>query len=235
MTHKYFIKKIALQPEDFEAIKTTVSNIEKKTTGEIAIALISESDNYLLHELLFAFLVGVISFVTMVTQTHIIASFLDTILWHFNLWHISAFFGLATLAIMIGVFYLANIPFIDRLIIPSSAMKKSVYTRALRHFIESGVYQTREDSGILIFISYLEKEVRIIADSGVILKVSQAKWNEISQQLAQKIAQGFKEKKVASSLVEAVEICGSVLQEYFPAKADNPNELSDGLVILECD
>ncbi|MGL4981881.1 MAG: TPM domain-containing protein, partial [Treponemataceae bacterium] len=106
---------------------------------------------------------------------------------------------------------------------------------ALRHFIESGIYQTHEDSGILIFISYLEKEVRIVADSGLVKKVSQEKWNEIASTLAQNIAEGFKQKKVAQSIIEAIEASGKILAEHFPAKDDNPNELSDGLVILEND
>ncbi|MGL4982209.1 MAG: TPM domain-containing protein, partial [Treponemataceae bacterium] len=205
MTHKHFLKKIALQKDDFDRIKNTVAEHEKNTTGEIAVALISESDNYVLYELLFAFFIGIISFVVMVPNTERIAIFLDSTLWSFSVWHITAFFGLTSLAVILVFFYLANIPCIDRLIIPPLVMKKAVYTRALRHFIESGVYQTREDSGILIFISYLEKEVRIVADSGLVKKVSQEKWNEFASTLAQNIAEGFKQKKVAQSIIEAIE------------------------------
>jgi len=115
--------------------------------------------------------------------------------------------------------------------IPRRIRSRMVYNRALRHFVESGVYATRDRTGILIFISWMEHEVRIIADKGISEKIDQAIWNT----LAEKIASGVHEGKAITALLDAIQECGKILDEHFPADQENENELIDGLVILEKD
>ena len=100
--------------------------------------------------------------------------------------------------------------------------------RAFRYFTESGVYDTAEHSGILIFVSFMEHQVRILADSGIAKRISQDLWNLIADELAEDIKNG----KTAQAFLNAISKCGDLLAEQFPAKEENPNELSDGLVIL---
>jgi putative membrane protein len=99
----------------------------------------------------------------------------------------------------------------------------------MRYFAESGVYETAEHSGILIFVSYMERQVRIVADSGIASKISQDLWNIIADDLAQ----GIKSGQTKEGFISAVEKCGQLLAENFPAHEENPNELSDGLAILD--
>lgn len=40
-------------------------------------------------------------------------------------------------------------------------------------------------------------------------------------------------KKAGKGFLAAAEQCGEILSKAFPAKAVNPNELADGLVVLE--
>ena len=122
-----------------------------------------------------------------------------------------------------------NVPAIDRIIIPNRIKKAAVTNRAMRHFAESGVYETSEHSGILIFVSYMERQVRIIADTGIAKKIPQDLWNIIADDLAQ----GIKNGKTKEGFISAVEKCSELLAENFPAKDENPNELCDGLVILQ--
>jgi putative membrane protein len=75
----------------------------------------------------------------------------------------------------------------------------------------------------------MEREVRIIADSGISAKIEQDEWNLI----AQKLASGIRDGKMTEALTEAVGHCGDLLAEHFPAHEENPNELPDGLFILE--
>ena len=127
---------------------------------------------------------------------------------------------------------MANVPAIDRLIIPASVRRRTVYNRGLRHFVESGVYATENRSGILIFVSYMEREVRILADTGISAKIAPELWNLIAQDLAE----GLGTNDATGAFVRAVERCGELLAEHFPAPQrpeDNPNELPDGLVILD--
>ena len=81
---------------------------------------------------------------------------------------------------------------------------------------------------ILIFVSFMEHQVRILADSGIAKRISQDLWNLIADELAEDIKNG----KTAQAFLNAISKCGDLLAEQFPAKEENPNELSDGLVIL---
>ena len=143
-------------------------------------------------------------------------------------WTLPAFYGIATLAAIVLGFFIMNIPVLDRMIIPKKIQDKAVTARAFRHFAESGVYETGEHSGILIFVSYLERQVRIIADSGIAEKIPQDLWNIIADDLAG----GLKDGNTKDGFIAAVEKCGDLLAEHFPGGKDNPNELADGLVIL---
>jgi putative membrane protein len=51
--------------------------------------------------------------------------------------------------------------------------------------------------------------------------------------IADEFAEELKNGNVAEAFVQAILKCGDLLAENFPAKKENPNELTDGLVILE--
>lgn len=226
---KKMIKKLSLSKQDFDHIKQAVAEQEKYTTGEIALALTAESDSYSFWELFFAVICGVFVFAVLLPLTPYINSLLETVFWHVLPWYLPAFCGLLSFLFIALFFALANIPAIDRFIVPYVIRHKAVYNRALRHFIESGVYSTNENSGILIFISVMEREVRIIADSGIGAKIDQLRWDTIASELSK----AFKENYAAEGVLYAVEQCGKILADNFPAKKENPNELVDGLVVLE--
>ncbi len=226
---KNMIKNLSLTKADFDQIKQTVAEQEKHTTGEIALALTAESDTYSFWELFFAVICGAFIFALLLPLTPYINAFLESGFWHVQSWYVPAFFGLASFLFIALFFALANIPAIDRLIIPYLVRHKAVYNRAIRYFVESGVYATKENSGILIFISVMEREVRIIADFGIGEKIEQSYWDAIASDLSK----AFKGNYVAEGILSAVEQCGKILAEAFPAKKENPNELVDGLIVLE--
>ena len=95
--------------------------------------------------------------------------------------------------------------------------------------MESGVYNTKDRTGILIFISILERRVELLADSGINEKIPQGKW----QNIVDNIIQGIKEKNVTAHLIESINDCGDLLAQHFPIQPDDVNELSDEIDILE--
>lgn len=229
MKYKTLIKKLKLSDGDFDSIKNAVAAAEKRTTGEIAVALAPESAHYSFWELLTANAFAGIIAVIMVPFADVFRSLYQRIYWHNEpSWIIPVIYLVSIFAAVVIGFYLTNIPAIDRLIIPGSIKKECVNHRALRYFTESGVYDTKEHSGILIFVSYMERQVRIIADSGISKMISQDLWNIIADELAENLKKG----NVTSGFTTAIEKCGDLLAENFPPHEENPNELADGLVIL---
>jgi putative membrane protein len=221
-------KKFSFTDENLKKIQEAVANAEKNTDGEIALAVTPSSNSYAFWELLFAVVMGLITSACLIPFSSKIKSFLDWLYWDTNDYHFS-FWLLFTVFVAILIFYLlANIPFIDRLIVPKKVRNRSVYNKAIRIFVHSGVYKTKSNTGILLFFSIFERKIQIIADDGIASKIPHETWKN----LANSLAEGFKSKNPTETIIKAVEECGEILAKEFPCQKENPNELPDGLVIL---
>ena len=229
MTKGQLKRFLKLTNEDLDEIRQAVINCEKKTSGEIALAVVGESDNYGFYELVAAIFAAALVFALSLPFYSEINQCLSRFFWSVEPWILPAFyaleFGLFTVIFLI----LFNHPAIDFLIIPKSVKNRRVSLRALAHFVESGVSQTVSRSGILIFVSVLERQVRIIGDSGIVAVIPQSQWDEVAADLAKQINVG----NVKTAFIEAVSRCETFLSLSFPIERDDKNELSDGLVILE--
>lgn len=225
----YTQKKLRLDDDGIKRISECVRQAESKTSGEIFVAAAKESARYSFCELIFSVVVSVLIFCILLPFSEHIADFLKDRFWIVPEWYIPAFYGITVFGMIAVIFYFANIPFIDRLIIPSKLQSRCVSRRAVQCFAENGVYKTKENSGILIFISLLERQVRIMADSGINKRISQDLWNLIADELAEGIGKGNCEEAIKT----AVEKCGELLAQNFPAQNDNPDELPDNIIFLE--
>jgi len=223
------LKLMNISPIQMREIADTVAEAEKKTTGEIALAVVYQSDSYAFVELFVACCAAFLSFFILFLCSAPIWNLLERTVWFPSPTQLTAVIGGGAAAVVFVVYLLVNIPAIDRLIIPNALKNRRVYARALQHFVESGVYKTTEHSGVLIFASVLERKFFVIADSGIAAKVAQTEWDGICKIMTA----GLKEHRAAQAFVSAVQECGRILQEYFPNKEENTNELPDGLVLLE--
>ena len=230
MKYKTLIKKLKLSDSDFQDIKEAVAKAESKTTGEIAIAVTAESARYCFWELLASNVFAAAVLLVLLPFADKIRMLYRHLYWQNEPgWILPLFFIISCFASVVIAFYVANIPLIDRLVIPRSVRKTCVTNRAFRYFTECGIYDTAEHSGILIFVSYMEKQVRIVADSGIAKHISQDLWNLIADELAENLRKG----NASVAFKTAIEKCGELLAQNFPSHEENPNEFPDGLVILE--
>lgn len=223
------IRKLKLTEAALESIRGAVRDAETRTTGEIALAATGESSDYSFFELFAAVLFGAFAFALTIPLHGALSALVGKFFWIEQSWYTTALSGIIAFGAIALFFAFANVPAVDRLVIPRQIMKRRVYNRALRHFVESGVYATAERTGILVFISCMEHEVRIIADEGIASRIAQEEWDSI----ANAIATGIRAGKAEEALVAAIARCADILEKSFPAKRENPNELADGLVILE--
>jgi len=221
--------KIKFSQPELEKIKQAVHKAESKTSGEIVPAFIKESYDYAIYELTFAVICGFIYFFIISFFTSPLENFLQKIFWEYSPVYLVIFYGLSTFLVITICYFLANIPFLDRFIVSQKAMRQKVHERTLRYFVESGVYNTKERTGILIFISFLERRVELLADTGISAKIPQEKWNS----LVNHIIEGIKKGNLVQHLVEAIDECGKLLAEHFPIQPDDVNELKDDMKILD--
>lgn len=100
--------------------------------------------------------------------------------------------------------------------------------RALELFSEYRIWDTEENSGILVYINLADHQVEIIADRGVNKLLDAAQW----QQVCRTITAGFAAGRYDESVVEAIDSLNATLHPSLPAGDDNPNELSNRPLML---
>ncbi len=221
--------RIKFSKEDNEKIKKAVVQSEKNTSGEIATAITKESYDYAVYELVFAIICGFIYFFIMLFFVGAVETKLQSMFWDYSVHYLLIFYGFSTFVIITIFYFLANVAAIDRLIVPRKVMIKKVNERAVRHFMDSGVYKTKDRTGILIFISLLERRVELLADTGISAKIPEENWENI----VEGIISGIRKGKIIENLSKAILECGKMLSEHFPIGPDDANELEDNIEILE--
>lgn len=229
MTKRQLHKKLNLTDSDMEEIRAAVAKAEDNTSGEIALAVTAESDSYAEWEMFAAMGTSLALFLCLFPMSPQIYGWLEKSFWGIEPWYLSLFFMAVCSVSAVALYFLYNIPAIDALVIPSSVKSRAVTNRAFRHFSQSGVYCTENHSGILVFVSFFEKQVRIIADKKISEKVSPDLWNIIADDITQNLVKG----NSRDAFLSAVEKCGQLLAENFPPEGKKKNQLYDGLVVLE--
>ncbi|QEN06916.1 hypothetical protein EXM22_02485 [Oceanispirochaeta crateris] len=223
------MKKTILSQEEMSSIAAAVKKAESSTSGEISTALIQESSDYAFYELRASVFFGVLVYMIQLLFFDSISSMASSLSWNAPFWYVPVFMGGLSF-VSGGLFYFfSNIPAVDRIIIPRTVMNKCVRARALQHFTESDVYSTKDGTGILIFISLMERRVELIADKGIHSKISGNEWQDIVRDLSESLSK----RDLSNGLQNAVLRCGDILKAQFPVSENDVNELSDGIVILE--
>jgi len=222
------MKSPRVSDEDLQRIKDAVALAEKKTSGEIATALTEESSDYAVYEILFALAGGAVFYFAGLLFYGPLSLAAENLFWDYKPIYPTIALGVGFLLVTGLLYLLANIPGFDRFIVPKRIMAREVNRRAVLHFAEAGLFDTRDRTGILLFVSRREQRVEILADKGISAKVGQEAWDGIMS----KLIEGIRVDRFADALIEAVGSCGVILAQHFPIKDDDTNELSDGLTIL---
>ena len=217
-----------LNSEETKRIGSAVSEAEANTGGEIVTAIIPESDDYAYREMLFSVGAAITAFIITAFFSSSINQLLDRWFWSESPALLPLAVGAVALAAGVLSYVLVQIPAIDRMVVGKRVMAEAVRNRAMRHFVESAAYDTRDRTGILLFISDLERRVELIADKGINDAVAPDTWDRIVSALVR----GMKEHRSAESIETAIRDIGIVLGEHVARRPDDRNELSDAPVEL---
>ncbi len=105
----------------------------------------------------------------------------------------------------------------------------SARQRALEVFSDLRVWDTEENSGVLIYLLLADREVHIVADRGITKRVAQAEWDAI----AEIMQQAFKRGDFLRGSLHGIERITMLLATHFPSGEDDRNELSNKPVMIE--
>ncbi len=194
------VSKRVFSKEQLDSLQKKIAEVEQLTSGEIIVHTISQSGNYLAVPFLGALLGMSVA----------------------PLFHFLPLPFLEAIAAFIG-FQVFSIPFILRKILPKWWSQQEVEKSAFAHFVTLGLTETKDRTGILIFISELEHRVVVLADKGIHEKVGKEYWG---RHVAQ-IRDGIRAGKGYEALIGVLDEMGRSLKQYFPRAIDDKNELSN--------
>lgn len=100
--------------------------------------------------------------------------------------------------------------------------------RAGELFGRLGVWDTEENSGILVYVQLVDRQVEIVADRGIAGRVAQEEWDAICRGMEA----AFRKQKWEQGALQAINAAGLLLAAHFPARDDNPDELPDAPMVL---
>ncbi len=202
------MKKELLSEDDRKAIAEGIRKAEATTSGEIVFALTDASARYR-H----ASFQGAIAGAVLATATYLalpVSRPIELVLC-MQLISFSVFFVLCE-----------YFPW-RRWFISSEEINARVREAALLEFYGSGLYRTREENGVLIYLSVFERRVVVLGDRGIHKKMGNTHWDEVRD----RITRGIRESQPREGICEAIDICGKALARHFPRRANDVNELSD--------
>lgn len=105
---------------------------------------------------------------------------------------------------------------------------QSARERALDVFSQLRVWDTQHNNGVLIYLLLADRDVEIVADRGIHMKVGPWGWEEICRSMET----AFKQGNYEGGVVSGIHAVTQHLKKHYPAAGVGQNELSDKPVVL---
>jgi putative membrane protein len=195
--------------EEKRRIEETIDSIESRTIGEIAVMVVDSSDRYREAEILGGIFLG-----------SLLALLVSFVWFHATIW---AYIICSFLFFFPSRYLFEKIPNLQTGFIGGGRIETTVMQRAIRAFYEKELYKTRENTGVLFFISLFERKVWVLSDKGIYEKIDQETLNKF----AHMVSEGVKGDRACDALCNAIREAGTLLEKHFPIVPGDTNELPD--------
>lgn len=120
------------------------------------------------------------------------------------------------------------VPSVRRALIGRDRLTARCHARAEQAFLEEGVFETRDRTGVLLFVALFEHRVEVLADEGISARIAPEAWGD----LCARLIDGVQDDRLGEELVASFARCGDLLQQSGLARAeDDTNELPNHLRI----
>ena len=221
-----------LSQQDRERVAAAVAAAEAKSDGEIVTIVAPRSDAY--HDVGLHYAVLLMLFVPVCLGV-VPQSWID--------WAVGTFLGWGAVltrpwvmtyvfAKLAGAFLLVWLLFkwmpLRMALTPPGTKHRRVRRRAVELFRVTTEQRTKGRTGILLYLSLLERRAEIVADEAIHSQVEPEVWGEAMAVLIEEVKAG----RPGEGMARAVEKMGEVLEKCLPVQASNPNELPDRLIEL---
>lgn len=216
--------KQTFSEEDLLRIKAAVKDAEDKISGEIVPVIVERSGSYAIAHYKAAVIAGVFFFGLLVVLDRYMLDSATHTLYYDPLFIFAVVISAGALGALLPWFW----PGAKRWLASTAELEQSCRQSAENAFLEEEIFNTRQRTGIMLFISFFEHEVIVMADRGISTVVEQREWDDIVAELVRHI----RSRKITDGVVAGIKKCGDILLEKgFRKSDDDINELRDDLRI----
>lgn len=115
------------------------------------------------------------------------------------------------------------IPQLKRLLTRPTTRRRNVRAAARATFVERGVHNTRDRSGLLVYISWVEQEIALVADSGIEAAWTLDEVDSAARELTRTMRHG------GAAVAKALSALAPKLALTIPRRETDVNELPDAI------
>jgi putative membrane protein len=206
-------------PDDLAAIAAAVRDVESRSPGEVVPYAADRSDAYPEAAWTAATLGALLGGLVAAVAHGMLGGALDQ---PAAAWLASPPIVGAALGYLLGAAW----PALRIRLVHADVVEHRVRHRAFAAFVEQEVFRTEARTGILLFLSLLERRVIVLADTGITSRVPQREWDAI----VAGVVAGMRQGQPGPALAEAIRRCGDLLATHgFQRRPDDRDELPDEL------
>ena len=202
-----------LQDEAKAALKKAVETVESQSAAEVVVSIRPWSGSYRQVDYLLGALLSFVGLCYMLYAERVFALHWIAVL--------------CPMLFICGVMLSLAITPLRRLIAGRRALQNNVNRASRAQFYDLGVSRTRDRSGILVYVSLLERRCDVLPDIGVQMKVPADQLAKALAAIKLTIEEHGVTLKAAHLLAQAVGANTELLAQYLPRRSDDINELLD--------
>ena len=213
-------KQPMLTSREQARIEAAVQAAEQRTSAEIVPMIVARSGFYRDTQHRAGLMLAVLGLAAALTVE---TAWLP---WGWPLTNAAWLLAATVLAYGIGAWIGAR-PALIRFLTPRERMHQKVQLRAQLAFAHHGIAHTRGQTGLLLMVSLLEREVYVLADTALTGLVPSTQWQDVVSVIVERLKAG----DLAGGLCRGIEASGVILARVCPpATGDNPNELPNDVI-----
>lgn len=203
----------AFGDEERRAVREAIVEVERRTVGEILPVVVERSDPHPAADWLAAL-------------SCLLAG--SALLTHWLPWGRPLPLLLLQIALGgVGLGLARLLPDFKRLFIFESRATDVCEEQAFQEFYANGLHRTAGATGVLLFVSLLERRAIILAGEGIDSKVDADFWAAADDA----ILDGVRRGSLRDGLILGVRRAGERLAEFFPAREGDRNEIPDRVIV----
>ncbi len=223
---------IQLTEEEHRAVSAAVTRAEQSSDGEIVTIVSHLSDHYQDIASRWAAALALLFLIALPIAPGFWLGAVNMLGKGWSQDYSTAAFLTAIAATAVFLYFVASLMLenmaLRLFLTPPSVKEERVRARAVLAFRIGTESRTDGRTGILIYLSAMERRAEIVADSAIAGKVSPDAWAGAMAALIDEVKAG----RSGAGMVAAVDCVGAILAEHFPKSDGNPNELPDRLIAL---